>query len=207
MNNDDFETFETEDIKQNDDMQKNDEPVVNKTSIRKIICEICLYILLFVVCIYIVPNYVLQRTVVSGSSMLDTLHDGESMLVEKVSYRIKDPSRFDIIVFYPYGREDKEDYYVKRVIGLPGETIQIKGKDIYINGEILEENYGKDPISDEGIAIEPITLADDEFFVLGDNREISEDSRIFGPVKKSDIEGHAVIRIYPLDKFGLLTNK
>ena len=206
MNNDDFETIETEDVKDNDEMQKNDEPV-NKTSIRKIICEICLYIVLFVVCIYVVPNYVLQRTVVSGSSMLDTLHDGESMLVEKVSYRFKDPSRFDIIVFYPYGRDDKEDYYVKRVIGLPGETIQIKGKDIYINGEILEENYGKDPISDEGIAIEPITLADDEFFVLGDNREISEDSRIFGPVKKSDIEGHAVIRIYPLDKFGLLTNK
>lgn len=206
MNNDDFETIETEDVKDNDEMQKNDESV-NKTSIRKIICEICLYIVLFVVCIYVVPNYVLQRTVVSGSSMLDTLHDGESMLVEKVSYRFKDPSRFDIIVFYPYGRDDKEDYYVKRVIGLPGETIQIKGKDIYINGEILEENYGKDPISDEGIAIEPITLADDEFFVLGDNREISEDSRIFGPVKKSDIEGHAVIRIYPLDKFGLLTNK
>lgn len=206
MNNDDFETIETEDVKDNDEMQKNDEPV-NKTSIRKIICEICLYIVLFVVCIYVVPNYVLQRTVVSGSSMLDTLHDGESMLVEKVSYRFKDPSRFDIIVFYPYGRDDKEDYYVKRVIGLPGETIQIKGKDIYINGEILEENYGKDPISDEGIAIEPITLADDEFFVLGDNREISEDSRIFGPVKKSDIEGHAVIRIYPLDEFGLLTNK
>lgn len=206
MNNDDFETFETEDVKDNDEMQKSDEPV-NKTSIRKIICEICMYIVLFVVCIYVVPNYVLQRTVVSGSSMLDTLHDGESMLVEKVSYRFKDPSRFDIIVFYPYGRDDKEDYYVKRVIGLPGETIQIKGKDIYINGEILEENYGKDPISDEGIAIEPITLADDEFFVLGDNREISEDSRIFGPVKKSDIEGHAVIRIYPLDEFGLLTNK
>ena len=206
MNNDDFETIETEDVKDNDEMQKNDEPV-NKTSIRKIICEICLYIVLFVVCISVVPNYVLQRTVVSGSSMLDTLHDGESMLVEKVSYRFKDPSRFDIIVFYPYGRDDKEDYYVKRVIGLPGETIQIKGKDIYINGEILEENYGKDPISDEGIAIEPITLADDEFFVLGDNREISEDSRIFGPVKKSDIEGHAVIRIYPLDEFGLLTNK
>ena len=206
MNNDDFETIETEDVKDNDEMQKNDEPV-NKTSIRKIICEICLYIVLFVVCIYVVPNYVLQRTVVSGSSMLDTLHDGESMLVEKVSYRFKGPSRFDIIVFYPYGRDDKEDYYVKRVIGLPGETIQIKGKDIYINGEILEENYGKDPISDEGIAIEPITLADDEFFVLGDNREISEDSRIFGPVKKSDIEGHAVIRIYPLDEFGLLTNK
>ena len=96
MNNDDFETIETEDVKDNDEMQKNDEPV-NKTSIRKIICEICLYIVLFVVCIYVVPNYVLQRTVVSGSSMLDTLHDGESMLVEKVSYRFKDPSRFDII--------------------------------------------------------------------------------------------------------------
>lgn len=203
MNNSEFDTEESN---QTDNLIQTEEPE-KKTSIKKIVCEICLYIVLFVVCIYVVPNYVLQRTVVSGSSMLDTLHDGESLLVEKVSYRLVDPGRFDIIVFYPYGREDKEDYYVKRVIGLPGETVQIIGEDIYINGEILEENYGKDPITDEGIASEPITLADDEFFVLGDNREISEDSRIFGPVQKKNIEGHAVIRVYPFDKFGLLTNK
>lgn len=178
-----------------------------KVSAKRIVIEICIYVAMLFVCVYIVPRYVIQRTVVSGSSMLNTLHDDESILVEKVSYRFTDPDRFDIIVFYPYGRDDPEDYYVKRIIGLPGETIQIIEDKIYINGEVLEENYGKDPITDEGVASEAITLADDEFFVLGDNREISEDSRIFGPVKRENIAGHAVFRIYPFSKFGPLTNK
>lgn len=178
-----------------------------KMSAKRIVLEICIYAAMLFICVCIVPKYIIQRTVVSGSSMLNTLHNDESILVEKVSYRFTDPDRFDIIVFYPYGREDPEDYYVKRVIGLPGETIQIMGDKIYIDGEVLEENYGKDPITDEGIAAEAITLSDDEFFVLGDNREISEDSRIFGPVKKNNIAGHAVFRIYPFDKFGPLTNK
>lgn len=183
------------------------ENVKKKLSAKRIVVEICMYAAMLFICVCIIPKYVIQRTVVSGSSMLNTLHNNESILVEKVSYRFTDPDRFDIIVFYPYGRDDPDDYYVKRIIGLPGETIQIIGDDIYIDGEVLEENYGKDPITDEGIASEAITLADDEFFVLGDNREISEDSRIFGPVKKVNIAGHAVFRIFPFNKFGPLTNK
>jgi signal peptidase I len=113
--------------------------------------------------------------------------------------------RFDIIVFYPYGREN-EEYYVKRIIGLPGETVQIIGSDVYINGEVLEEHYGKDPIEDPGRAIEPITLGDDEFFVMGDNRSISKDSRTeeVGNVKKENIGGRAVFRIKPLSRFGTI---
>lgn len=178
-----------------------------KISGKRIMVEICIYVAMLFLCVFIVPKYVIQRTVVSGSSMLNTLHNNESILVEKLSYRFTDPHRFDIIVFYPYGRDDPDDYYVKRIIGLPGETIQIIGHKIYIDGQVLEENYGKDPITDEGIAAEAITLAEDEYFVLGDNREISEDSRIFGPVKRVNIAGHAVFRIYPFDKFGTLTNK
>lgn len=179
----------------------------NKISGKRIIAEVCIYAAMLFLCVFIVPKYVIQRTVVSGSSMLNTLHNNESILVEKISYRFTDPGRFDIIVFYPYGRDDPDDYYVKRIIGLPGETIQIIGDKIYIDGQVLEENYGKDPITDEGVAAEAITLADDEYFVLGDNREISEDSRIFGPVKRVNIAGHAVFRIYPFDKFGTLTDK
>ena len=136
--------------------------------------------------------------------MESTLHNKENLLVEKVSYRFKDPDRFDVIVFYPYGRES-DDYYIKRVIGLPGETVQIKGDTIYINGEEIKENYGKDPMVYAGIAEEPLKLADDEFFVLGDNREVSEDSRYeeVGPVKRENIEGKAILRIYPFSEFGI----
>ena len=135
--------------------------------------------------------------------MMNTLKDGENLLVEKVSYRFSDPGRFDVIVFYPHGREST-DYYIKRIIGLPGETVQIKGKDIYIDGKKLEENFGKDPITEPGMAEEPIKLGEDEFFVLGDNRTVSEDSRYeeVGPVKRENIEGRAVLRIYPLSEFG-----
>ena len=181
-----------------------DEKTEEKVSYKKVAVEILIYLLLLVICVVVIPRYVVQRTKVSGPSMLETLHNGDNLIVEKISYRFTNPDRFDIIVFYPYGREDKDDYYVKRVIGLPGETIQIIKDKIYINGEVLEENYGKDPITDQGIAKSPITLGEDEFFVLGDNREVSEDSRYFGPVEKENISGHVIFRIYPFSSFGPL---
>lgn len=167
--------------------------------------ELLVYVVIFFIGLYIIPNYVLQRTVVDGDSMQNTLHNEESLLIDKISYVVGDPKRFDIVVFYPYGK-DVDEYYVKRVIGLPGETIQIIGSDIYINGDILKENYGKDPISSAGIAKDPITLAEDEYFLLGDNREISFDSRYkeVGPVHRDYIEGKAFLRIWPLIKFGFV---
>ncbi|MCI9078050.1 MAG: signal peptidase I [Lachnospiraceae bacterium] len=170
---------------------------------RNSIIELCVYIAIIVICVAFVPKYVLQRTIVDGKSMMNTLKNGENLLVEKVSYHFTDPDRFDVIVFYPHGRDSK-DYFIKRVIGLPGETVQIKGADIYINGEKIEENFGKDPITDPGIAEKPIKLGDDEFFVLGDNRTVSDDSRYedVGPVKRENIEGRAILRIYPLSEFG-----
>jgi signal peptidase I len=167
--------------------------------------DLIFYAVLVFVCIYILPNFVIQRTIVDGSSMADTLLDGEHLYVEKLSYRFDALDRFDIIVFYPYGRES-EEYYVKRIIGLPGETVQIIGSDILIDGEILEEDYGKDPIIDPGRAASPITLSEDEFFVLGDNRSISKDSRTVavGNVNKDNIGGRAIFRIKPLSRFGTI---
>lgn len=170
-----------------------------------ILKELAIYALLIILCVKIIPTYVMQRTIVDGPSMENTLHDGESLLVEKISWHFGWIDRFDIIVFYPYGRNVENEYYVKRVIGLPGETVQIIGEEIYINGELLKEDYGKEPITNPGRAAEPITLGEDEYFVLGDNREVSLDSRYtqVGNVKRENIGGKAILRIWPLNQFGI----
>ena len=188
-----------------EETQKEESTSLKKSNAKGIIFDLIFYALFIFVCVYLLPNYVLQRTIVDGSSMENTLHDDDQLFVEKLSYRFDALKRFDIIVFYPYGR-DHEEYYVKRIIGLPGETVQIIGSDIYINGERLEENYGKDPISDPGRAAEPIKLAVDEYFVLGDIRSISKDSRAeeVGNVKKENIGGRAFLRIIPFSDFGII---
>lgn len=172
-------------------------------SIKRFIFDLIFYAVIIFSCIYIIPSFVLQRTIVEGKSMENTLSDGDHLYVEKITYRLGLLKRFDIIVFYPYGRES-DDYYVKRIIGLPGETVQITDGKIYINGEVLEEHYGKEPIMDPGRAVQPITLGEDEYFVLGDNRNISKDSRYpnVGNVKKENIGGKAFFRVSPLKKFG-----
>jgi signal peptidase I len=137
--------------------------------------------------------------------MEPTLSDGDNLIVDKLSYRFHDPQRFDIIVFpYQYGANT---YYIKRIIGLPGETVQIDEQgNIYIDGEKLEESYGKEVIQDPGIAAQEIHLADDEYFVMGDNRNDSADSRFVtvGNIKKDAIIGKAWVRIYPFQSIGFL---
>ena len=176
-----------------------------KNKRKRLVIELSIYVLLLFFAAFIVPKYLLQRTIVDGDSMEPTLHDKENLWVEKVSYHFDWLERFDVIVFYPEGRESKK-YYIKRIIGLPGETVQIIGETIYINGAPLTESFGKDPITHSGIASEKIVLANDEYFVLGDNREISVDSRFasVGPVKKENIGGKAFLRIWPLSQFGTI---
>jgi signal peptidase I len=181
------------------------------TTMKKILREILstsLYILVVLCITYLVIHFVGQRTQVSGSSMEPTLSNDDNLIVDKISYRFKDPERFDIIVF-PFQYEEKT-YYIKRIIGLPGETVQIDEEgNILINGEILEENYGKEVIQNPGRAYEPITLGDDEYFVMGDNRNNSTDGRdpAVGNIKREDIIGKAWLRIYPFDKFGFIKHR
>jgi len=178
---------------------------MKKKSKKSFLFDLIFYLILIFIVVYIIPNYVIQRTYVDGDSMQNTLFNKDQLYVEKLSYRFDALNRFDIIVFYPFGRK-QTDYYVKRIIGLPGETVQIIGSDIYINGKVLEEHYGKDPIIQAGRAKKPIKLADDEYFVLGDNRTISKDSRttVVGNVKRENIGGRAIFRILPFSRFGTI---
>lgn len=178
-----------------------------KSVIREILST-SLYLLVVLCLTYLVITFVGQRTQVIGSSMETTLSDGDNLIVDKISYRIREPKRFDIIVF-PFQYADKT-YYIKRIIGMPGETVQIDEKgNIYINGEILDETYGREIIQNPGRASEPITLSEDEYFVLGDNRNNSSDSRdpSVANIKKEDIIGRAFIRIWPVSKFGILKHQ
>lgn len=165
--------------------------------------------LLFVLCaIYLVIHFVGQRTQVQGSSMEPKLSSDDNLIVDKISYRFHDPERFDIVVF-PF-RYEENTFYIKRVIGLPGETIRIDEMgNILIDGNILEESYGKEVIQNPGRAYEEIVLADDEYFLMGDNRNNSTDSRdpSVGNVRRDEIVGRAWLRIWPLDKFGFIKHQ
>ena len=132
--------------------------------------------------------------------MEPTLSDGDQLIVENISYYRHDPERFDIVVFPNQNGVN----YIKRIIGLPGETVKIADGYIYINGKLLEESYGNEPMEEAGIAASGITLAADEFFVLGDNRNASVDSRRseVGNIRRTDIHGKAWLRFYPFGSAG-----
>ena len=177
-------------------------------NIMKEILSTSIYLLVVLCAAYLIITYVGQRTQVSGSSMETTLSDGDNLLVDKITYRFSEPKRCDIIVF-PF-QYDTDTYYIKRIIGMPGETVQIDyDGNIYINGSLLEESYGREVIQNPGRAAEPITLGEDEYFVMGDNRNNSSDSRdpSVGNIHRKDIIGRAWVRIWPFSKFGVLKHQ
>ncbi len=191
-----------------DDTSKDNKGNKQPKSLGRDIIEMILYFAFVIVFVVLVHQFVGQQIEVNGSSMENTLHSRDHLILEKISYETGNPKRFDIIVFKPYS-DQKKTYYIKRVIGLPGETVQIVGSDIYINNELLVENYGKDPIEDGGIANEPIVLGEDEYFLMGDNRNNSTDSRDprVGVVNRTQILGRAWVRIWPLNDFGVLEHQ
>lgn len=175
--------------------------------ILKEILSTSVYLLVVLLVTYLIVNFVGQRTEVVGSSMESTLSDGDNLIVDKITYRFRDPERYDIIVF-PFQYE-ANTYYIKRIIGMPGETVRIDNDGvIYINDKELNEYYGKEIIADPGIARNEITLGKDEYFVMGDNRNNSTDSRAasVGNIHRKNILGRAWLRIWPLHEFELLTD-
>ena len=140
-----------------------------------------------------------------GDSMNPEIENGDIVLVNTLIYNAKNPSRGDVIVFKPQGDETMHSY-MKRVIGLPGETVEIKDGIVYIDGEELEEDYKTSAIKEAGLAAEKVKLKSQEYFVLGDNRLSSMDSRSVevGNVKKTEIEGCAWFIASPLRHFGFV---
>ncbi|MFA6227564.1 MAG: signal peptidase I [Patescibacteria group bacterium] len=148
-----------------------------------------------------VRYFLIQPFYVKGASMEPNFYDHEYLIIDEISYRFNEPQRGDIVVFkYP---KDTKQYFIKRVIGLPGDKVKIQDNAVYINGNKLEESYllaGTEtvlPVRGYG----EVTLAEDEYFLLGDNRGQSLDSRIFGLVKKDLIVGRTWIRGWPFSRF------
>ena len=141
------------------------------------------------------------RTV--GHSMNNTLMDGDVVLINQFVYQLRNPKRYDVIVFKPKV-ETVSEKYIKRIIGLPGETVQIIDGRVYIDGHALEDDVITTRIYNAGLANEPIKLGDDEYFVLGDNRNSSDDSRYanIGNVRMREIIGKAWLVVYPFKDFG-----
>ena len=167
------------------------------------IVEIAAYLIMAILIIKFVPKYVMERVSVEGESMMETLHDGDQLIGEKLSVRFNNLKRYDIIYFAPKGNHKSVDF-IKRIIGLPGETIYIVDSVVYVNGRPLQEDFAREADFLAYTAASPITLAEDEFFVMGDNRNHSTDSRSssVGVVHLKDIEGRAVFRLWPLSDFG-----
>lgn len=151
--------------------------------------------------VFLIFTFVGQKTHVIGKSMEPTLYDGDQLVIDKLSYRFQEIERFDIIVF-PY---EPKLYYIKRVIGLPGESINIENGHVLVNGQRIDDTYGFDIIKEYGNNL-PLVVPDNEYFVMGDNRNNSSDSRYsdVGTISKEAIIGRAFVRIWPLNTFGSL---
>ena len=166
-----------------------------KNKIAKEILEWALTIIIPVVAALLIHQYLFTFARVDGTSMLDTLHENNIMGVSRLHYRLNEPQRGEIITCnYP---EDGNKLFVKRIIGLPGETIEIREGTVYIDGEPIAETY-LTRVDDQ--SMDPITLAKDEIFVMGDNRPVSRDSRAVGPLTLDEIYGRVLFVAFPFNE-------
>ena len=159
--------------------------------IKSIIKEYGLYIITIIL-VLLVKKFVVSPIKVNGTSMMTTLHDGDIMILNIIGYRFDKINRFDIVVV-----DEGNEYLIKRVIGLPGEEIEYKDNQLYINGKKVKENYGSQETEDFKVKVKK-----NSYFVLGDNRTNSLDSRHFGAFKKDRIIGKTSLIIFPFNRFG-----
>lgn len=171
-----------------------------KSMIQQLVGTVTNVIVVIALAWFLVHSF-LTTEEISGHSMESTVSAGDLVLVDRLSYRFLDPQRMDIVIFQ---RSDSTEN-VKRIVGLPGETVVIQNGRIYIDGVLLESDLISD-ISLAGIAEKPVELMEDEYFLIGDNADSSEDSRFInvGNVKRSQILGKVWFRVLPLRRIGLL---
>ena len=169
--------------------------------------EIFEWVMVFVVAAamaFVVRTFIFEPVRVDGSSMLNTLTDSEFMIATKYDYLLGDPERFDIVICnYPNTSDGM--YRVKRVIGLPGETMELRAGELYIDGKHMEQNFDMTP---NQTYFGPYTVPEGHYFVLGDNRNNSKDSRsaMVGPLSRDEIKGHVRAVVFPFGKMRLLEN-
>ncbi len=190
-------------------MNFNFEAYERKEKIQKILIEIIIWVVEILVVIgaaYFIVNYAVEKYSMVGDSMRPILMNEDKIIINKFAYRFTDPKRFDIIVFKQNGKEHSF-YNIKRIIGLPGEKVLIQDGIVYINGVPLEEKIEVELMTTAGIVADEILLDENEYFVLGDNRNSSEDSRFsnLGNVVSEDIIGKAWIRLDPFNFINKLT--
>lgn len=166
----------------------------------------------FIICfiaVFIITTYIAKPVRVDGRSMYPTLEDGEVGLMNIFSAKFSDIERFDVVVAY---NEESKENWVKRVIGLPGDTVYAKDDVVYVNGLPIEEPYLDNEyvkqIRERGDYFtqdfDKVTLGEDEYFLMGDNRVVSYDSRRIGPFKEDDIKGRGIFVLYPFDKIKMI---
>lgn len=178
--------------------------VIQTSTIQNALLWIGECVLAFAIGCVLVYYFMTSLTCV-GQAMEPTVGSGNQVLVNRFIYSLSSPKAGDVVVFKPNGNENSH-YYMRRVIGVPGDTVQIKEGFVYVNDELFETGIGNEQMDYAGVAEEEIKLGKDEYFVLGDNRNASEDSRNadIGNVRKGDIYGKAWFVRYPWDNFGLI---
>lgn len=155
---------------------------------------------ILLIAIFVFRIFILEPHTVSGSSMDETFKNHDYLLVDKLSYRFIEPKRNEVIVFLPPEAAQNKNRFIKRIIALPGDTVEIRDGITYINDKATTESFVVHT-SDKEVA--RFTLAENEYFAMGDNRAGSFDSRFFGPIQKDGIEGRAFLRLYPFNKISI----
>jgi signal peptidase I len=162
--------------------------------------------ILLAVAVFLLLQATVQSSIVKGESMEDSFHDGQRLLVvkERIAYAFHEPEIGDVIVFH-YSNDNSQNEYIKRIIGLPGDTVEVKDETVYVNDTPLNEPYAKQP---PDYTVDPIEVPADRYFFLGDNRNRSSDSHNLSPerrwVAREDITGKAWLAIWPPGEWGLV---
>ena len=163
--------------------------------------------IVFIIAVTVLFDLAIPRSLVDGHSMEPTFYGDDRLVVSRVNYLIGSPQRGDILVFNSLVPSEAERgiMLIKRVVGLPGDTVEIRDQKVYVNGDALDEPYTLEPCEINRCRDDSWTLGSDEYFVMGDNRNNSRDSRRFGPVPITKIVGQVVFRYWPLPSIGVIT--